>query len=122
MSQKSIFCHLQSLEISGNVYGFTYSDFTDERPSHNYLWNIYNGLFSGKRACLGEALAKMELFLFFTTMFQHFTFELPTNEKININCRSFKHNTRSPRVQGQCDSKILNTSTIFEVEKSGLYP
>ena len=39
-------------------------------------------LISGKRACLGEALARMELFLFFTTMFQHFTFELPPGEKL----------------------------------------
>ena len=32
--------------------------------------------------CLGEALARMELFLSFTTMLQHFTFKLASGEKL----------------------------------------
>ncbi|XP_067864092.1 cytochrome P450 2D6-like isoform X2 [Heptranchias perlo] len=35
---------------------------------------------AGRRMCFGEQLAKTELFLFFTSMLQHFTFLLPENE------------------------------------------
>ncbi|KAM4022750.1 cytochrome P450 2D14-like [Anomaloglossus baeobatrachus] len=35
---------------------------------------------AGKRACLGEQLARMELFLFFTTFLQQLTFEIPSDQ------------------------------------------
>ncbi|XP_063771198.1 cytochrome P450 2K1-like [Pseudophryne corroboree] len=34
---------------------------------------------AGKRVCIGETLAKMELFLFFTSLMQRFTFHPPPN-------------------------------------------
>ncbi|TSN57711.1 Cytochrome P450 2M1 [Bagarius yarrelli] len=39
----------------------------------------------GKRACLGEALARVELFILFTSLLQHFTFKATQpHEKIDI--------------------------------------
>ncbi|XP_063284167.1 cytochrome P450 2D6-like [Pelobates fuscus] len=43
---------------------------------------------AGRRACLGERLARMELFLFFTTLMQQFKFEIPNDQP-------------RPRVDGQ---------------------
>ncbi|XP_068601252.1 cytochrome P450 2J6-like [Brachionichthys hirsutus] len=36
---------------------------------------------AGKRLCLGEMLARMEIFLFFTSFMQHFTFSMPAGVK-----------------------------------------
>ncbi|PIN97148.1 Cytochrome P450 2B4 [Aquarana catesbeiana] len=38
----------------------------------------------GKRSCAGENLAKMELFLFFTTLLQNFTFQAPPGAKLDL--------------------------------------
>lgn len=38
-------------------------------------------LFTGKRACPGESLATMELFILFTNLLQNFTFELTADPK-----------------------------------------
>ncbi|XP_006879804.1 PREDICTED: cytochrome P450 2J2-like [Elephantulus edwardii] len=41
----------------------------------------------GKRVCLGEQLAKTELFIFFTSFLQKFTFRAPPNEKLSLKSR-----------------------------------
>ncbi|XP_042318054.1 cytochrome P450 2J2-like [Sceloporus undulatus] len=39
---------------------------------------------AGKRACLGEQMARMELFLFFTALIQKFTFQAPKDVKLSL--------------------------------------
>uniref|UniRef100_A0A4X1WB90 Cytochrome P450 2J2 n=1 Tax=Sus scrofa TaxID=9823 RepID=A0A4X1WB90_PIG len=41
----------------------------------------------GKRACLGEQLARTELFVFFTSLLQKFSFRPPDNEKLSLKFR-----------------------------------
>ncbi|XP_030584265.1 cytochrome P450 2J6-like [Archocentrus centrarchus] len=49
----------------------------------------------GKRSCLGEQLARMELFLFFTSLLQRFSFSAPVGEQPSL---EFKLGvTRSPK-------------------------
>ncbi|KAG8550072.1 hypothetical protein GDO81_029043 [Engystomops pustulosus] len=38
----------------------------------------------GKRSCAGETLAKMEIFLFFTSLLQNFTFRPPAGAKLDL--------------------------------------
>ncbi|XP_004869657.1 cytochrome P450 2J2-like [Heterocephalus glaber] len=42
----------------------------------------------GKRGCLGEQLARSELFIFFTSLLKKFTFKHPKNEKLTLKVRT----------------------------------
>ncbi|XP_029456171.1 cytochrome P450 2G1-like [Rhinatrema bivittatum] len=39
---------------------------------------------AGKRVCVGESLARMELFIFFITLLQKFTFEIPAGDSSSL--------------------------------------
>lgn len=40
--------------------------------------------YEGRRACLGEQLARMELFLFFTSLLQCFTFSTCSGDELGL--------------------------------------
>lgn len=51
-------------------------------------WLVLCFCLSGKRVCLGEQLAKSELFIFFTSLVQKFTFRAPNDEKLSLKYRT----------------------------------
>ncbi|XP_066280116.1 cytochrome P450 2J1-like [Branchiostoma lanceolatum] len=75
-----IFANLWAVLRDPEVYpepdAFKPERFLDDKGQFN-KGNTFIPFSLGRRACLGEQLARMELFLFFTSLMQHFTFKLP---------------------------------------------
>eukprot|EP00079_Xenopus_tropicalis_P036214 XP_017949985.1 PREDICTED: cytochrome P450 2K1-like [Xenopus tropicalis] len=55
---------------------------------------------AGRRSCAGENLAKMELFLFFTSLLQNFTFQAPPGEEPDLTPAI--SGTRTPKPHTVC--------------------
>ncbi|XP_042218258.1 cytochrome P450 2L1-like [Homarus americanus] len=53
----------------------------------------------GKRSCLGEALARMELFIISTTVFQSLTFSQPPGKRIDLHYNPKLFLTHHPKIQ-----------------------
>ncbi|XP_035694363.1 cytochrome P450 2C15-like [Branchiostoma floridae] len=59
-----------------NPYKFDPTRFLDDKGQYKKDEHVMP-FSAGPRICLGEQLARMEFFLFFTSLMQHFTFKLP---------------------------------------------
>ena len=79
--------------------------------------------------CLGEQLARTELFIFFTSLQQKFTFRPPENEKLSLKFRMsmtlspLSHLQQSPYSEGQLHAlpKLVKlTQSLWSVTTAGL--
>ncbi|XP_075056908.1 uncharacterized protein LOC142143093 [Mixophyes fleayi] len=80
----------------------------------------------GKRSCAGENLAKMELFLFFTTLLQNFTFKAPPGAKLDLTPALSATNAPEPYEMcaiprtTHCKNRIEKTESAFCVTSAEL--
>ncbi|XP_013395423.1 cytochrome P450 2C15 isoform X4 [Lingula anatina] len=83
-------------EIWNNPDKFDPARFLDENGKLGKIPDCLTPFSLGRRVCLGESLAKMELFLFFTNLLQQFSFTIPAGEE-KPSLKSQWSIVRSPR-------------------------
>uniref|UniRef100_A0A8D2QUC1 Cytochrome P450 n=1 Tax=Zosterops lateralis melanops TaxID=1220523 RepID=A0A8D2QUC1_ZOSLA len=84
------------------------------------LWlNCFFCFFTGHRVCMGELLARMELFIVFSTLLQAFTFTLPEGGVTKINTEPRLGGTLQPHPYRVCaiPQKISFGAHTFSILK-----
>ncbi|XP_071504571.1 steroid 17-alpha-hydroxylase/17,20 lyase-like [Diadema antillarum] len=84
-----VMCNLHSMHFDSNVWDkpniFLPERFLDEKGAFRKPNVSFLPFGAGRRSCLGEVVAKVDLFLIFTWLLQNYTFQkVPSKEGVNL--------------------------------------
>ncbi|XP_045114848.1 cytochrome P450 2C31-like isoform X2 [Portunus trituberculatus] len=96
---------LRSSEYWKNASEFDPQNFLDEHENYKKN-NAFMPFGVGKRVCAGEPLARLELFLFFTHLYQRFTFTLVEERKPIVETNPMFNSPPEYTARAKCRPKI----------------